>query len=240
MLDKQTVQENLRKVREEILAACEKAGVDSSTVALLAVSKTHSSEMVRWCFESGQIDFGENYVQEALSKKKEIDELPLRWHFIGTLQKNKVKNVVGAFSLIHSVDSVELAAKISQKAGEIGVSQKILLEVNLGDETSKGGFSCQMLREQFSQLMELPHLELAGLMALPPLFEDSENTRPYFRELKRLFIELCQRLPLPRQPLWRNLSMGTTHDFAVAIEEGATIVRVGTALFGQRRKRPLP
>jgi pyridoxal phosphate enzyme (YggS family) len=236
-LDKLALQNRLRSVQHEIMAACQNAGIKPNKVQLLAVSKTHPSEMIQWAHEIGQLDFGENYVQEANAKQKELSHLPLRWHFIGQLQKNKVKSVVGAFSLIHSVDSFELAQKIALKAQELNLQQKILLEVNLGDESTKGGFSKALLLEQFHQIMELPHLEVAGLMALPPLFDDPEQTRPYFKELRQLFETLQTHLPPQRQASWQWLSMGTTHDFPVAIEEGANIVRVGTAIFGERQPK---
>ncbi|MEY4615796.1 MAG: hypothetical protein RJB66_756 [Pseudomonadota bacterium] len=206
---------------------------------LLAVSKTHPSQMIEWAFEKGQLQFGENYVQEANAKQKELSSLPIEWHFIGHLQKNKVKNVVGAFSLIHSVDSLDLAAKISQKAHEQNIQQAILLEVNLGDESTKGGFTKESLSLVFHELQGLPHLTLAGLMALPPLHDDPELTRPYFRDLKNLFDQLKKQLPDSRKEAWKFLSMGTTHDFEVAIQEGANIVRVGTAIFGEREKKNL-
>lgn len=194
--------------------------------------------MIQWAFEAGQIAFGENYVQEANAKQKELGHLPIEWHFIGQLQKNKVKNVVGAFTLIHSVDSFELAQKISQKAQELDLQQKILLEVNLGDEATKGGFHKSTLIDQFAEVCALANLELAGLMALPPLLEDPEQTRPFFKDLRILFNTLKTKLPEPRQSHWIFLSMGTTHDFPVAIEEGANIVRVGTAIFGERPAKP--
>lgn len=216
--------------------ACEKAAIDPQSVCLLAVSKTHPGEMIAWAHELGQIDFGENYVQEANGKQKELGHLPLRWHFIGQLQKNKVKNVVGAFELIHSVDSIELAKKISVKAQELQCQQAILLEVNLGDESTKGGFPKDFLASVFAEIQQLPNLVLAGLMALPPLHKDPEQTRPFFKELKNLFEFLKLQLPEAKRASWKYLSMGTTHDYPIAIQEGANIVRVGTAIFGERQK----
>jgi pyridoxal phosphate enzyme (YggS family) len=237
-LDKANVIQRLQKVKAQIKDACTKAKINSCTINLLAVSKTHPSIMIQWAFEGGQIEFGENYVQEANAKQKELAQIPIQWHFIGQLQKNKVKNVVGAFALIHSVDSLELAQKISQKARELNIQQKILLEVNLGNEESKGGFHKSTVTEQFAVVCTLPNLELSGLMALPPLFDDPEQTRPYFRELRNLFDNLKTTLPKEQQSGWKFLSMGTTHDFPVAIEEGANIVRVGTAIFGERPAKP--
>ncbi len=237
-LDKANLIQRLQTVKAQITEVCNKAKINTDAVNLLAVSKTHTSEMIQWAFEGGQMEFGENYVQEAIAKQKALAQLPLQWHFIGQLQKNKVKNVVGSFSLIHSVDSLELAQKISQKAKNLNIQQKILLEVNLGNEETKSGFNKTTLTQQFDEVCSLPHLELSGLMALPPLFDDPEQTRPYFRELRTLFGSLKTALPKYRQSQWKFLSMGTTHDFPVAIEEGANIVRVGTAIFGERPAKP--
>lgn len=206
----------------------------SSAVVLLAVSKRQTTEKIRWAFDAGQIDFGENYVQEALQKKKELMDLPIRWHFIGALQKNKVKDVVGQFDLIHSVDSFDLAKKISQKANEKDVNQPVLIEVNLAQENSKGGFDKKFLLDNFNQLTVLPNLILSGLMILPPPCENPESNRTYFRELKDLFELIKHMLPLEQQSEWKWLSMGTTQDYIVALEEGANLVRLGTALFGER------
>lgn len=222
----------LNNVRTQIQTTAQKS---NSKVILLAVSKHQSSEKLRWAYEAGQIDFGENYVQEVQKKRAELDDLPLRWHFIGTLQKNKVKDVVGKFELIHSVDSLELAQKISQKAVEKNVKQKILLEVNLGQETSKSGFSKIILLDQFMELTKLPNLILSGLMILPPPLNHLEEVRPYFQQLRELFAHLKELLPEVQKNDWSFLSMGTSHDFTIAIEEGSNLVRVGTAIFGERK-----
>jgi pyridoxal phosphate enzyme (YggS family) len=233
-LNKAVLQENLLKVKAQIEEACFKSGVNSSGVTLLAVSKAHSCAAIQSVFEAGQLDFGENYVQEANRKQKELSLLPIRWHFIGQLQKNKVKFVVGAFDLIHSVDSIELAKKISLSAQSLGIQQKILLEVNLNDEQTKGGFPKQLMSTIFPEIVALPNLKLAGLMAFPPLFANPELVRPFFRELSFLFHNLKERLSENQVPTWHYLSMGTTHDFTIALEEGANLVRIGTALFGER------
>lgn len=236
MLNKDEVQRRLLLVREKVLNVSAQNAKEQE-VHLLAVSKTHPVQMIEWAYEKGQIDFGENYVQEANAKQKALSTLPIRWHFIGHLQKNKVKDVVGAFYLIHSVDSVELAEKISKRAVEMKVQQKILLEINLGDENTKSGFTKDACFQAFPQIIALPNLELMGLMALPPLHEDPELTRPYFRELHQLFVAMRGSLPRERRSSWTRLSMGTTHDYNVAIEEGANIVRVGTAIFGEREQK---
>ncbi len=222
----------LNKVRTQIQTTAQKS---NSKVILLAVSKHQSSEKLRWAFEAGQIDFGENYVQEVQKKRAELGDLPLRWHFIGSLQKNKVKDVVGKFELIHSVDSLELAQKISQKAVEKNVKQKILLEVNLGQETTKSGFSKIILLDKFMELTSLSNVILSGLMILPPPLNHLEEVRPYFQELRELFVHLKEMLPESQKQDWSFLSMGTSHDFTIAIEEGSNLVRVGTAIFGERK-----
>lgn len=202
---------------------------------LLAVSKMQPVEKIQWLYEKGQIDFGENYVQEALKK---IDHFrtatpKIQWHLIGHLQKNKVKSVVGLFELIHSVDSVELAEKINLEMGKKnpGHKQKILLQINQGAEDSKTGFTEDSLELNWPRIKKMESIEVHGLMSLPPLHENPEQTRPYFKKLKKDL----QRLQNDRgqHPL-NQLSMGTSQDFLIAIEEGATIVRVGTLLFGER------
>lgn len=235
--EEQILGDNLNQVQTKIQQACLKSQRDFSEILLLAVSKTHTSEVIRKVFQLGQSQFGENYVQEVVNKQNELKDLNIHWHFIGHLQKNKVKNVVGRFDLIHSVDSLELAQKISTKATELNINQNILLEINIGSEDSKTGFDQGLLLQQWEQLLQLPNINICGLMALPPLKENPEDTRPYFRQIKTLFSQLKSKLPAGKQQLWIYISMGTTHDFPVAIEEGANIVRVGTAIFGDRPKK---
>ncbi len=204
-------------------------------VQLLAVSKLQPVEKIQWLFEKGQLDFGENYVQEALKKIDHFKTIApqLRWHLIGHLQKNKVKSVVGVFDLIHSVDSVELAEKINSEMDKKnpGQKQKILLQINQGAEDSKTGFTEENLTQNWDKIKNLPNLEIHGLMSLPPLHDDPELTRPYFKRLK----ENLKKLQNDRgQHPMNQLSMGTSQDFLIAIQEGATIVRVGTLLFGER------
>lgn len=234
MLSKDELKTRLRLIKDKVNSAAIKAGRDPQQVQLLAVSKTHPASLIQWAYEEGHIDFGENYVQEASEKQKSLAGLPLRWHFIGHLQKNKVKNVVGQFDLIHSVDSFALAQKISSQAQTLKIEQKILLEINLAGEESKGGFSSENLNAQWNELLSLPSLRLCGLMALPPLSSKAEESRPYFRKLSDIFLQFKNTMDSQRAEDWRFLSMGTTHDFEIAIEEGAHIVRVGTAIFGQR------
>lgn len=199
----------------------------SGRAKLVAVSKLQSVEKIRSLAERGQKIFGENYVQEALPKIATLKELCLQWHFIGHLQKNKVKQVVGNFELIHSVDSEELCQKISTAAAKQNLVQKVLLEVNLSNEPTKSGFTEETLHQAWPRLKLLSSVKIEGLMTMPPLFENSQSTRPYFQRLAKL----CQQLNL------QELSMGTSSDYKVALEEGATIVRLGTVLFGERPRK---
>lgn len=200
---------------------------------ILAVSKLQPIEKIKYLFNQGQKDFGENYVQEALAKQDEFkDQTDLRWHLIGHLQKNKVKQVVGRFALIHSVDSLALAELISKKSSEQKLIQKILIEVNLAGENTKTGFQLTDLQRDWKALCDLESIEIEGLMTMPPLTENNEEVRPYFRKLKSLQKELKPITPA-RHSL-AELSMGTSGDFEVAVQEGATIVRLGTILFGER------
>lgn len=202
-------------------------------VRVVAVSKFQPASKIRALYqEAGLRDFGENYVQEAQAKREELSDLNLHWHFIGRLQKNKAKQVVGSFSLIHSVDSLELARLIDRLSGEKGIRQKILLQVNLAGEITKGGFSRENLTEALPALQACQHLSVAGFMTMPPLTENPEESRVYFRELRELKNRWGSEFPN-----LSILSMGTSHDFRVAIEEGATLVRLGTVLFGERPKK---
>lgn len=196
---------------------------------LVAVSKLQRAETVRELAVQGQKIFGENYVQEALSKIEKLKDLDLEWHFVGRLQKNKVKQVVGVFGLIHSVDSLELAETINRIAGEKGLTQRVLFQLNLASEESKGGFSRTEFSEKIEDLKNLQHLQIEGLMTMPPLFDDPERSRPYFQELREL-----QKKYSKDFPLLYELSMGTSADFEIALEEGATLVRLGTIVFGER------
>ena len=214
--------------------ACDKIITNPSKIDLIAVSKTQSSEVIKLAYECGQFEFGENYVQESTGKQINLKDLSIHWHFIGHLQKNKVKSVVGTFKLIHSVNDFELAQKISQKAAELKIEQSILLEINLANEVSKSGFTKESIDEIFIKIMDLPNLCLEGLMAIPPLSENAEDSRPYFKKLSQIFEKLKIQLPESKKLQWKRLSMGTTQDFVVAIEEGANCVRVGTAIFGKR------
>lgn len=197
-------------------------------VRVVAVSKLQPVEKIRALHrQRGHVDFGENYVQEALEKIEQTADLPLSWHLIGGLQTNKVKLLAGHFSLIHSVDSLKLAQKISQ--ANLRNPQKILLQINLADEKSKGGFDRKSFADCLPDLQQLPGINVRGLMTMPPLFDNPADARPYFRELRQLLESL--------RPIWpqaSELSMGTSADFKVAIDEGATLLRLGSVLFGAR------
>lgn len=214
-------------VRARMGAAAARAGRAHEAVRLVAVSKTKPAWMVVAAADAGVTDFGENYVQDALAKQDEIDRKDIHWHFIGHLQRNKVKHVVGRFDLLHSLDSVRLADALESRAEAIDASVRALIEVNLAEETSKTGVAPADLVALLTHCRGLTRVHIAGLMTMPPPVDDPEDARPLFRRLAQIAAEHGLE----------ELSMGMTHDFEVAIEEGATMVRVGTALFGPREPR---
>jgi len=224
---------NLESVQERIRTACDRAGRAVDSVALLAVAKTHSADAVQALAACGVRLSGENKVQEAKAKIP-LCSSRLRWHLIGHLQTNKVRDAVALFEMIQSVDSLRLAQEINQRGEQAAKQMPILLEVNLAGEASKFGYAPDQLRAELRELNALPRLEIHGLMTVPPWSPVPERVRPYFRQLRELRQQCEDQLgaPLP------ELSMGMTGDFEVAIEEGATLVRIGTALFGQRTSRP--
>jgi len=227
-----SVSQNLERVREQSAHAAAKAGRIVEDVELVAITKTHPAEKARAAIEAGQTLFGDSRVQEARAK---IPELPsnLRWHFVGHLQKNKIRHALPLFEMIHSVHSLSLAQDINRVANEEGLHPRVLLEVNMAGEGSKVGFSSERLRDEMEELLALPRLSILGLMTIPPLAEEAEESRKYFVQLR----ELRDRLQTEFRVDLAQLSMGMTQDFPVAIEEGATLVRVGTAIFGERRSR---
>ena len=217
-------------VRENIYAAAERAGRNPDDVKLVAVSKKHPVEFVREAFqEAGQELFGESRVQEALVK---IPELPsrLRWHFIGHLQANKVRKALPCFELIHGIDTGEIARDVDRVAGEMGLFPRVLLEVNVSGEGSKHGFTPEGLERELEGLLALPRIQVEGFMTMAPLVKEAEAARPYFAKLRELRDRLAAQVGIPLA----TLSMGMSGDYAVAVEEGATLVRVGSALFGGR------
>lgn len=208
------------------------AGRPEGSVRLVAATKTVSVERIREAIDAGLMLAGENRLQEALPKIEALRSEPIRWHFIGQLQRRKARSVIGVFDLIHSVDSLELAEEIDRRAEAAGLRQDILLEVNIGEEATKAGFNSEDLERALPQLGALMHVAVKGLMTIPPLAKDSEEARPYFRRLRELAARLSQQR-IPRISM-DELSMGMSNDYPVAIEEGATLVRVGTAIFGAR------
>lgn len=221
---------HLQEIKQRIAVAEQRSGRQPGSTKLLAVSKTFPATDVAEAVAAGQTAFGENRLQEAMEK---MPALPshLEWHLIGPLQRNKVRKALQqGFTLIQAVDSLRLAETISRIAGELDMTASILLEVNVDAEESKHGFSPQELRATWDNLTSLPHLDIQGLMTIPAPTENPEDARPAFRILRRLTDELRTRGPLPLP----ELSMGMSHDFEIAVEEGATIVRVGSAIFGYR------
>jgi pyridoxal phosphate enzyme (YggS family) len=221
--------ERLELIREQIAAAAGRAGRSPDEVTLLAVSKTHPPEAILEALEAGQTLFGESKVQEARAK---VPLLPgrARWHFIGHLQKNKIRQALPLFELFHGIDSLELARDLDRIGGEAGLFPRVLLEVNVAGESSKFGFQPARLRSELEELLALERVQIGGLMTIAPYALEPEASRPHFVALRDLrdTLEDEFRVPLP------ELSMGMSGDFAVAIEEGSTLVRVGTALFGSR------
>lgn len=221
--------ESIAAVEVRIARAAVRARRDRSDIELVAVSKTHPLEVIREARQAGLRVFGENRVQEARGK---IADAPsdLRWHFIGHLQSNKVRHALPLFELIHSVDSLELAVQIDRIAAELGLFPRILLEVNVAGEASKFGFRPEAVVENIEHILALPRLQLDGLMTVPPIADEAEKSRPYFVSLRELRDRLANENNVPLA----HLSMGMSGDFEIAIEEGATLVRVGSSLFGKR------
>lgn len=226
-----TIRDHLNEVRENIQKACEKAGRSPQEVTLIAVSKTKPLFMLEEAYEAGARDFGENKVQEILEKHPKMPE-DARFHMIGHLQRNKVKQVLPHAVLIHSVDSYRLAEQISQEAGKLGITAKILLEVNVAKEESKFGMMPEDVEEMAGQIAALPHLQIEGLMTIAPFVDDPEKNRPVFRKLYQLSVDIKKKNI--DNVTMSVLSMGMTGDYEVAVEEGATMIRVGTGIFGAR------
>lgn len=222
----------IQKIEQQIREAAIKAGRSPEEIRLVAVSKIKPAEMVREAMQAGQRIFGENYIQEAVAKIEEIGSEGIEWHFIGHLQSKKSKYAAGVFTLIHSVDSLKLAREIDKQAAKKGTIQEILIQVNTSGEESKSGATDTSVIELVRDVAALEHVAVKGLMTMPAFFDDPEGARPYFRQL-RLIKERIESLAIPGVEM-KELSMGMSGDFEVAIEEGATLVRVGTAIFGAR------
>jgi len=230
-----TVADNLRRVREQIANAAHRAGRDAAEITLVGVSKTHPAAVIREAFEAGLRHFGENRVQEWEGKRGELGDLNATWHLVGHLQSNKAAKAANLFTTIDAVDDLALAERLDRAwvASADGKRKRILIEVQLGDEASKSGILPAELPKLAELIMPLAHVDLAGLMCIPPYLENPEQVRPYFGQLRSLRDELETRL----KKKLSVLSMGMSHDFEAAIQEGATEVRVGTALFGTRLPR---
>ena len=227
------IKENLKQVEENINAACQRAGRDPKEVTLIAVSKTKPVSMIEEAIDYGIKNFGENKVQEMCDKIEKISN-KLNWHLIGHLQRNKVKYIVDKACLIHSVDSLRLAQQIDSEAKKKNVICNILIEVNIAGEESKFGVSKDQVKELLEEIKELTNVHVKGLMTIAPYVEDAEENRGYFREMNKLFIDMRQENADNDNIDMEILSMGMTGDYQVAIEEGATMVRVGTGIFGAR------
>jgi pyridoxal phosphate enzyme (YggS family) len=227
-----SIAENLETVRALVAASERRSGRFAGSVELIAVSKTHPPEVIRQATEAGQLLFGENRVQEAKAKMAGLPA-KLRWHLIGHLQTNKIRQALPLFEMIHGVDSADLLAEIQRIAGELGLFPRVLLQVNVAGESSKFGFSPQRLFSEVEQISRADRVQVEGLMTIPPPAPNAEDSRRYFVQLRGLRDRLERefRFPLP------HLSMGMSSDYRVAVEEGATYVRVGTAIFGERRAK---
>jgi pyridoxal phosphate enzyme (YggS family) len=227
-----TVAANLQAVRSRLERAAVAAGRSPADIRLVAVSKTFGPDRIRAAAAAGQLDFGENKVQEALAKMPALADLPLRWHLIGHLQSNKARKAVGPFALLQSVDSLDLLLRLDRIAAETGRQVDVLVQLDLAGEPTKFGLPPGELDGVLDAARNLEHARVRGLMLLPPWFDDPEQARPYFRRLREIRDRQLDRGVPPE--LLRDLSMGMSHDFEVAVAEGATIVRVGTAIFGRR------
>lgn len=225
-----TPHQRLSDVLSAMEAACRRSHRNPEEVALVAVSKYQPPEAVATLAAAGQHTFGENYVQEALDKIDSLSDQQLAWHFIGNLQSNKAKFVPGHFAMVHTLDKLKLAQALHKSAQKAGVVQAVLVQVNIGNEPQKSGVAIEELENLVAQTAALDAIDVQGLMCMPPVCQTAEDARPYFRHLYALRETLRSRLGLALP----HLSMGMSSDFEVAIEEGATLVRVGTALFGPR------
>ena len=224
---------NITRIREQIDSACRSCGRSPEEVRLIAISKVKPAAMISAAYAAGQQRFGESYVQEFRDKAEAVTE-PVEWHFVGHLQSNKVKYLRGRVAMIHSVDRLSLAKEIDRQWRRIGQTANLLVQVNIGDEASKSGTGEDQLEALVEQVSALEHVKLCGLMTLPPWCDDPEDVRPYFRRLRQLAEQIDAR-GFPGVSM-SELSMGMSHDFTVAIEEGATLIRIGTAIFGERAR----
>ena len=230
------ISDNLQTIRERIVRACARVGRDPGTVTLIAIAKTFPWQKIQEVIRAGVTDVGENYVQELLQKRAALSGENVQWHFVGHLQSNKVKQIAGWVTLIHAIDSVGIVREIDRRAAAEGRTIKCLVEVNTSGEETKFGVPPGRAAELVREMQGLSHVSIEGLMTIGPFLPDPEGSRPMFRRLRELRDEIAG-LGIPNAPM-RHLSMGMTGDFEVAIEEGATLIRIGTAIFGPRKKIP--
>ena len=226
------MKERIKRVQERIKEAAIGCNRSESDIRLVAVSKTMPAEIVKQAIEAGMMDFGENYIQEARDKITTLSAYPVTWHYIGHLQSNKAKYAVRMFDLIHSVDSLKLAKELDKCARKIGKVQDILIQVNVAREDTKSGVYSENTLQLIKEIAHLDHVAVKGLMTMPPYFNAPEKVRPFFKALRKLRDQIGNE-GIPNTSM-RELSMGMTGDFEAAIAEGATMVRVGTAIFGER------
>lgn len=235
-MERSEVAENLAAIRGRIEAACARVGRDPAEVKLVGVTKTVSADRIRQAIEAGLETIGENYIQEAKGKREPLAGFAVSWHCIGHVQTNKVKIVLDCFDWVETLDRESLALELNRRAAEAGRILPVLIQVNIGDEESKSGIGVAELPSFLKFCRGLERLEVKGLMALPPFFDQPERARPFFRRMREL-LDMLRAADDPRTGTLTELSMGMSGDFEVAIEEGATIVRVGTAIFGTRKTR---
>ncbi len=234
---REKILDNIKNVKERIKRACERSGRNENEIKIVAVSKTFSSDFIKFAYEGGIRDFGENYVQEALKKINELKELKITWHFIGHLQRNKAKFIPGNFDYLHSLDSIELLKELEKRCSAAQKEIKALVQINIGKEQTKSGIMPENVFEFFEKALEFEpkYVKICGLMIIPPPPKDKEDSRKYFRELMKIKEE-CARKGIPENML-AEISAGMSDDFEVAIEEGATIVRLGRAIFFERERK---
>lgn len=226
------ISENLKLIKQKVSEACRVSGRSEDAIKILAVSKKQSIEVMRLAIEAGINSFAENYVQEFLQKQIELSGQDINWDFIGQLQSKKIKDVVGKVDIIHSVDRVKVIQEIEKQCKNKNIKQKILFEVNIASEDSKAGFSEEQLEEALGHAKSLENVIPVGLMIMPPLCSNPEELRPYFKKAKELLSQIQKKYSWNR---FTELSMGTSGDFQIAVEEGATIVRIGSSLLGERK-----
>ena len=229
---KEEIKTNYLKILENIKKACEKSNRNPEEIKILAATKKQTIEKIKTAFELGVHLFGENYVQEAEKKIKDLSDLPITWHFIGRLQTNKVKKALKIFHLIETLDRIELAKEIQKQAEKLNIVVPVFIEINIGKEKTKAGIFPEDLENFLEKIGKFDRIKICGLMCLPPYKENPEEVRPYFIKMRELFEKFKPYLGEE----FKELSMGTSNDYPIAIEEGATIIRIGEALLGKRPK----